>query len=97
MVEPCDDVSPTALRTSLMVVISDGQESCGADPCAIAKQLARTKPNLKINVVDIMGTGAGTCVAQATGGRVFTAKSVNELNMMVTQAAQDVLGPANCP
>lgn len=84
-------------RTSLMVVISDGQESCGADPCAIAKQLARTKPNLKINVVDIMGTGAGTCVAQATGGRVFTAKSVNELNMMVTQAAQDVLGPANCP
>jgi len=84
-------------RASLMVVISDGQESCGADPCAIAKQLARTKPNLKINVVDIMGTGAGTCVAQATGGRVFTAKSVNELNMMVTQAAQDVLGPANCP
>ena len=84
-------------RASLMVVISDGQESCGADPCAVAKQLARTKPNLKINVVDIMGTGAGTCVAQATGGRVFTAKSVNELNMMVTQAAQDVLGPANCP
>lgn len=83
-------------RQSVMVVISDGQESCGTDPCGVARQLARTKPNLKINVVDIMGTGAGNCVANATGGRVFTAKSVKDLNLMVTQAAQDVLGPGNC-
>lgn len=84
-------------RASVMVVISDGQASCGKDPCGVARQLAASKPNLKINVVDIMGAGAGNCVAQATGGRVFTAKSVKDLNLMVTQAAQEVLGPGNCP
>lgn len=83
-------------KESVMLVVSDGEESCGQDPCAIARQLARSKPHLKINVVDIMGTGAGNCLAQATGGRVFTARNVNELAVMTTQAAQDVLGPANC-
>lgn len=83
-------------KESVMLVVSDGEESCGQDPCAVGKQLARTKPHLKINVVDIMGTGAGNCLAQATGGRVFTAKNVNELSVMTNQAAQDVLGPQNC-
>lgn len=84
-------------RASLMVVISDGQESCGTNPCVEAKRLAQSKPNLTINVVDIMGSGAGNCVAAATGGRVFTAKSVKELNVMMTQATQEVLGPGHCP
>lgn len=83
-------------KESIMLVVSDGEESCNMDPCAIAAQLARSKPHLKINVVDIMGTGAGNCLAQATGGKVYTANNVNELSIMTTQAAQDVLGPARC-
>jgi hypothetical protein len=79
-----------------MLVVSDGEESCGQDPCAVAAQLARVKPYLKINVVDIMGTGAGNCLASATGGKVYTAKNVNDLSLMTNQAAEDVLGPAHC-
>ena len=58
--------------------------------------LAQSKPHLKINVVDITGTGAGNCLAEATGGRVFTANNVNDLSLMTTQAAEDVLPPAHC-
>jgi len=83
-------------RESVILVVSDGKESCHQDPCAVARELARRKPHLKINVVDILGTGAGNCLAQATGGRVFTAKNVNELNLMTKQAAQDVLPPQHC-
>jgi hypothetical protein len=83
-------------RESVMLVVSDGQESCRQDPCAVAQALARSKPHLKINVVDILGTGAGNCLAAATGGKVFTARNVGELQMMTTQAAQDVLPPAHC-
>ena len=79
-----------------MLVISDGEESCGGDPCTIARRLKSAKPNLKINVVDIMGTGAGNCLAQATGGQVFTARNVKELNLMTERAAQDAIGPGNC-
>lgn len=52
--------------------------------------------HLKINVVDIQGTGAGNCLAASTGGKVFTANNVNELSINMGQAAQDVLGPGNC-
>ena len=83
-------------KESIMLVISDGEESCGGDPCTIARRLKSAKPNLKINVVDIMGTGAGNCLAQATGGQVFTARNVKELNLMTERAAQDAIGPGNC-
>ncbi|MEJ8849969.1 VWA domain-containing protein [Variovorax rhizosphaerae] len=83
-------------REALMVVISDGVESCGQDPCAVAAALARSKPHLKINVVDITGTGAGNCLAKATGGRVFTARNAAEVAAMTRRAAEDVMGPANC-
>lgn len=83
-------------KESLMVVISDGEESCNGDPCAVARQLAQSKPNLKINVVDILGTGAGNCLAQATGGQVFTVRNVNEMNVMLDKAAKDAIGPGNC-
>jgi hypothetical protein len=79
-----------------MLVVSDGVESCGRDPCTVARALARSKPHLKINVIDILGTGAGNCLAQLTGGKVFTANNVNELSSMTTRAAQDVMVPEHC-
>ena len=83
-------------RESTILVISDGTESCGGDPCAVAAALKRAKPHLTINVVDITGTGAGNCVAQATGGKVFTATNANELIAQTERAARDAMGPANC-
>lgn len=83
-------------RESVMLVVSDGEESCQRNPCAVAEELARSKPYLKINVVDILGTGAGNCLAAATGGQVYTANNIGDLQLMTTQAARDVLPPAHC-
>jgi hypothetical protein len=83
-------------REATIVVISDGAESCGGDPCAVAVALKRAKPYLTINVVDITGTGAGNCVAQATGGKVFTANNAEELALQTQRAVQDAMGPENC-
>ncbi len=80
----------------VIVVISDGKESCRRDPCGTARRIARAKPMLTINVVDITGTGAGNCVASATGGKVFTAKNAQQLNAMLRRATQEVSGPARC-
>jgi hypothetical protein len=62
----------------------------------VARDLARRKPHLKINVVDIGGSGAAACVAQATGGRVFTVSNISELQTGLDRAARDALGPSNC-
>ena len=90
------DVVVTALeREAVMLVISDGVESCGQDPCAVAAALARAKPHLKINVVDITGTGAGNCVARATHGQVFTAKNADEVVAMFQPLLRDEPVPVN--
>ena len=83
-------------KESTILLVSDGGESCGGDPCMVARNLARQKPHLKINVVDIGGTGAATCVAAATGGKVYSVSSIAELNAGMNQAAKDVLGPSTC-
>lgn len=83
-------------RESMIVVVTDGEESCGGDPCAIARELAAAKPLLTINVVDIGNSGSGNCLALAARGQVYTARNATELNAGVQRAIQDVLGPSNC-
>jgi Mg-chelatase subunit ChlD len=81
---------------AVMVILSDGKESCNQDPCVAAHRVARSKPLLKINVVDITGTGAGNCAARATGGKVYTAKNAAQVKSMMQRATQEVRGPAEC-
>lgn len=83
-------------KPASIVVLSDGGESCNADPCLVAAQIARQKPLLKINVVDIQDNGASRCLAQATGGQVFPARNAAEVAQSLERAAQDTTGPANC-
>lgn len=51
-----------------MVVISDGLEACGGDPCAEARAAKAARPGLTINVIDLSHFSALKCVAEATGG-----------------------------
>lgn len=83
-------------RESMIIVLTDGQESCGGDPCFVAQQLAAAKPHLTINVVDIGNSGGGDCIAAAGRGKVYSANSVAELNLGLQRAIQDVLGPSDC-
>ena len=83
-------------RDAVMVVLSDGEDSCGANPCAVAQQIARSKPRLKINVVDIQSEGTAHCLAQATGGRFYSARSADQIISVTREAGQDALTPAHC-
>lgn len=51
-----------------IVVLSDGFDSCGGDPCAAARQAKSSKPGLVINVVDLSNSGAIACMAEVSGG-----------------------------
>ncbi|MGH8550121.1 MAG: VWA domain-containing protein [Methylococcales bacterium] len=84
-------------KPSTIVVISDGEESCQGDPCKVAYNLAASKPRLTINVVDILGTGAGNCVAGASKtGKVFTARNVKDIISMTEQAGSSIAAPKHC-
>ena len=74
---------------STMVVVSDGDDTCGGDPCAAARAARAAKPDLTINVIDLSGGSGGAvleCVARAGGGRVFTPSSAGELAVQLQQA-----------
>ncbi|CAG9429958.1 vWA domain-containing protein [Providencia alcalifaciens] len=82
-------------RDTIIILISDGVESCEKDPCAAARALKRAHPKAVINVIDIMGSGAGNCVAKATGGKVFTAKNAKDVAVMMKKALSDYI-PEGC-
>jgi hypothetical protein len=74
---------------STMVVVSDGGDTCGGDPCAAAQAALAAKPDLTINVIDLSGGNSGgvlECVARAGGGRVFTPTSAGQMATQLQQA-----------
>ncbi len=83
-------------RDAVIVVLSDGEDSCGVNPCMVAQQIARSKPRLKINVVDIQSEGTAHCLAQATGGRFYAARSADQIIQVTREAGQDAQGAAHC-
>lgn len=82
-------------RDTVVILISDGVETCGKDPCAAAASLKRAHPKAVVNVVDIMGAGAGNCVARNTGGKVFTARNAAEIARKMQEAMNDYI-PEGC-
>ena len=78
------DLAPYQGEKSI-ILISDGLETCGGDPCELAKSLAATNTDLKIDVVgygvrdDWEAREQLMCIALATKGRYFSANSADEL------------------
>jgi Mg-chelatase subunit ChlD len=80
----------------VIVVVTDGEDSCGGDPCAVAKALKRKKPNLKINVIGVGGSGKGRCMAEATGGRFVTPRPGQSWKDVFMQATEQKPLPPGC-
>ena len=84
-------------RDAFILLLSDGKDSCTtSDICGLANQIARQKPRLKVNVVDIGGARAANCVASATGGKVFTANNQKQVVSMVNQAIKPMTKTDEC-
>lgn len=68
-----------------IILISDGLETCGGDPCLLAQNIAATNIDLKINVVgfgvkdDWEAQQQLMCVALNTQGKYYSADNADEL------------------
>ena len=65
-----------------IVLITDGKESCGRDPCRTARELKGRYPGLVIDVVDVSGRTGLACVAQATGGRMSATPNLSDADVL---------------
>ena len=95
-----DDLRQVNAVRREMLIIGDGEETCGGEPCALGKLLKAGAPNLTIHVVGYQlgtfrWTGAQSfldvkCLAEETGGLYITAETRQDL----IDAFQKTLG---CP
>lgn len=86
-----------------IILVSDGIETCGGNPCQIAADLKSAGIMMKIDVVGFDVDAAAKeqlqCVAQVTGGQYYHVRSPAELNQAFDQFAKNVEAldkTANC-
>ena len=70
-------------RPAVIVVLTDGDENCGRDPCEVARELAANAFKLTIHIIGFkLGSRprfAASCFSQETGGLFIPTNSMDEL------------------
>lgn len=83
---------PATAESADIILVTDGLETCDADPCALAARLAAEGIKIRAHVVGFGLTEAEAevmaCVADATGGLLLTPQSGQDLADALNQIAQ---------
>lgn len=72
-----------------LIVVSDGEDSCGRPPCEVAAELHEQNPDLTISTVGFK-TAADelACIARTTGGLFVTADDADQLTSRLIAARE---------
>jgi len=78
-----------------VILVSDGEETCEGDPCALVKSLKEKGIKVKVHVVGF-DVGAKekeqlSCIAEAGGGKYFAADSAAQLEEALAEVEQEVV------
>jgi len=84
------DVLPNDEGRASLILIHDDFDNCQADPCQIAGELHRARPNLAVHVVSIGAKPEDAermaCVPRITGGRHFVVTDASEVGPAIAEA-----------
>ncbi|ODR96145.1 hypothetical protein AUC69_15355 [Methyloceanibacter superfactus] len=87
-VEQAAEVLDYKAKPGVIVLLTDGEETCDGAPCALGKMLDKEGAQLTVHVIGFRMTAFWTgaqsaldvkCLAEATGGLYITAESQEEL------------------
>lgn len=83
-------------RTDI-ILVSDGIETCGADPCAVAAELKKAQVGLSAHVIgfdvaDPVAKAQLQCIARATGGVYLDARNAGGLESALARAVEATQG-----
>jgi Ca-activated chloride channel family protein len=78
-----------------VILISDGKETCGGDPCTLVKSLRQQGIHVRVHVVgfDVNKKEREqlVCIADAGGGRYFSAQNAMQLKEAFTEVKKEVV------
>ena len=70
-----------------IVLITDGGENCGGDPCAFAKDLMSRRQDIVIDVVLVSSSSKSLqCLASITGGKIYNPADGGEFVKSITNS-----------
>ncbi len=74
----------------IIVLVTDGEETCGGDPCASGRLLKSTYPELTVHVIGYglprRSTEPAICLAESTSGRFVSVATAAELTVALREA-----------
>lgn len=77
-----------------VILVSDGLETCEADPCALASELEKSGVDFTVHVVgfDLKNEDTRTlqCLADNTGGKYLSADNADELTSAIGEVVAEV-------
>jgi hypothetical protein len=84
---------PSDFRGEMVVVlVSDGRETCQGDPCVAAQNLTKDKTKLVIHTIGLGVDDAARiqleCIAKSSGGRYFQAEDSSQLTKALMTAIE---------
>ncbi len=81
---PFDKYTPKKI-----VLITDGGENCGGDPCAFARQLMSKRSDVHIDVVLVSSSSQSlSCLSTTTGGHYYNVNNLRDFSTVMTGAMQ---------
>jgi von Willebrand factor type A domain len=87
-----EDVGKEDAASRVVVLVSDGQETCAGDPCATAKALADADAKLVVHTIGLGVDGAARyqlrCIASVARGIYVDAGSATELAAALAKTAE---------
>lgn len=83
-------------KSAVIVLLTDGEETCGEDPCALAATLNAEAVDVKVHVIDYklrgsvswQGTFVTRCLADKTGGTYVAPNSTEDLVRALSQTLE---------
>ena len=73
-----------------IILITDGGENCGGDPCAFARALVAQRTDITIDVVLVSSNSKELlCLAQTTGGKFYNTDDVYSFTNVLIESMQD--------
>ncbi len=92
--EAANDFNKNIKGAKIIILITDGLESCNGDPCSVAQALKKAGIVSKIHIVgfgmDKNNINALKCIAKPFGGKVIGASNAGELVKAFKEITKDV-------
>ncbi|MCA1990038.1 MAG: hypothetical protein LDL07_12990, partial [Desulfarculus sp.] len=88
--------SLSGAEAGVVVVLTDGTDTCRGDPCVEALRLAQERHGLVVNVVDLAGLDELDCLVRPSGGRAYRPEKMADLAKDIAWAARAETKGAPC-